>query len=153
MSEQPAVIVTMPVPPSLNKLWARAPGGKRVRSQAYRAWISTAAWLVKTQIVGMEPLSCRFNLEIEVPVSRRDTGNWEKALCDLCQTAGVITNDGNAHRITITPTERTDCMLAFWPLPEMGAVRKAAKERRPAASGKRATRLTVKQAHALGLWK
>jgi hypothetical protein len=83
----------------------------------------------------MAPLDCRFNLDIEVPISRRDTGNHEKALCDLCETCGVVTNDGNAHRISVTPTERTDCLLVFTPLPEMGAVR------RPAAACVRATRM------------
>jgi hypothetical protein len=81
------------------------------------------------QIVGMAPLDCRFNLDIEVPISRRDTGNHEKALCDLCETCGVVTNDGNAHRISVTPTERTDCLLVFTPLPEMGAVRAPAAPR------------------------
>jgi Holliday junction resolvase RusA-like endonuclease len=128
------IIVTIPTPPSLNKLWVTAPGKPRVRSSEYRAWAERAGWLLKMQIVGMAPLDCRFNLDIEVPISRRDTGNHEKALCDLCETCGVVTNDGNAHRISVTPTERTDCLLVFTPLPEMGGVRK------PAAACVRATR-------------
>jgi Holliday junction resolvase RusA-like endonuclease len=133
MSEQPAVIVTIPTPPSLNKLWVTAPGKPRVRSSEYRAWAERAGWLLRMQIVGMAPLDCRFNLDIEVPISRRDTGNHEKALCDLCESCGVVTNDGNAHRISVTPTERTDCLLVFTPLPEMGAVRQAPKGARPRA--------------------
>ena len=79
------------------------------------------------QIVGMAPLALPvFNLDIEVPISRRDTGNHEKALCDLCESCGVVTNDGNAHRITVTPTNRTDCLLAFTPLPAMDGVLKQA---------------------------
>ena len=135
MSEGPAIIVTMPLPPSTNKLWSRGAGGRRVRSPEYRSWLETAGWEVRRQVVGMAPLDCRFNLTIEVPVSRRDTGNWEKPICDLCQHAGVISNDGNAHQITITPVARADCMAAFFPLPEMEGVRKAAKLRlRTAAS-------------------
>jgi hypothetical protein len=98
------------------------------------------------QIVGMAPLDCRFNLDIEVPISRRDTGNHEKALCDLCESCGVVTNDGNAHRISVTPTERTDCLLVFTPLPEMGAVRRPAPNRvRPCV---RATRCAGLRRHA-----
>lgn len=117
----------MPKPPSTNKLWARAPGGKRVRSKEYTAWLIEAGWEVKRQIVGMTPLACRFNLTIEVPISRRDTDNWAKPIGDLCQHVGVVTNDGNVHRITITPVDRVDCMAAFWSLPEMGSVRLTAR--------------------------
>ena len=129
MSEQPTIMVTIPTPPSLNKLWVTAPGKPRVRSAEYRAWAERAGWLLKMQIVGMAPLACRFNLDIEVPISRRDTGNHEKALCDLCESCGVVTNDGNAHRITVTPTNRTDCLLVFTPLPGMDGVRKQAAPR------------------------
>jgi Holliday junction resolvase RusA-like endonuclease len=153
--DRPAVIVTVPPPPSLNKLWSRAPGGKRVRSRAYRDWTTTAGWHLKMQIVGLEPLVCRFNLTIEVPISRRDTGNWEKALCDLCESVGVVTNDGNAHSITITPTDRADCMLAFWPLPDMGGVRASGFKKKRSGGRKAAPRFggTVKQAHKYGAWK
>ena len=140
MSDQPAIIVTIPTPPSLNKLWVTAPGKPRVRSSEYRAWAERAGWLLRMQIVGMAPLDCRFNLDIEVPISRRDTGNFEKALCDLCESCGVVTNDGNAHRITVTPTERTDCLLAFTPLPEMGAVRAPAGAKGRPKGGRRARR-------------
>jgi Holliday junction resolvase RusA-like endonuclease len=140
------VIVTLPTPPSLNKLWVTAPGKPRVRSSEYRAWAERAGWPLKMQIVGMAPLDCRFNLDIEVPISRRDTGNHEKALCDLCESCGVVTNDGNAHRISVTPTERSDCLLVFTPLPEMGAVRRPAPNRvRPCV---RATRCAGLRRHA-----
>jgi hypothetical protein len=42
---------------------------------------------------------------------------------------GIISNDKNCAGITITPADRTDCMAAFWPLPEMGAVRAPAAPR------------------------
>lgn len=131
MSDGPFVSVTMSRPPSTNKLWARGPGGRRVRSEAYRDWLIAAGWEVKMQIVGMEPIACRFDLTIEVPISRRDTDNWAKPVGDLCQRVGIVTNDGNVHQVTITPVARDNVMAAFWLLPDMEGVRKAAKVRPP----------------------
>jgi Holliday junction resolvase RusA-like endonuclease len=131
---QPDRIVTMPRCPSLNALWVRAPGKPRVRSEAYRDWARAAGWDVKRQLVGAAPIDCRFNCLIEVPITRRDSDNWSKAVLDLCETVGLITNDGNACEITIRPVAREDVMVALWVLPEMGGVRK------PAAACVRATR-------------
>ena len=47
-------------------------------------------------------IDCRFRAGvIEVPVSRRVAGNWEKAVLDLLEHVGVVTNDGNVHEIII----------------------------------------------------
>jgi len=134
-----AIIIYMPRPPSLNKLWISVPGKKRVRSPAYNAWATTAGWEVKRQIVGMAPIACRFNLTIHVPISRRDTGNWEKAIGDLLQTVGVVTNDGNVHELIVRPMERDDCLVALEPLPEMGGVRAPTKLGRPPMKRKEKT--------------
>jgi Holliday junction resolvase RusA-like endonuclease len=131
----PDRVVTMSRPPSTNKLWIRAPGKPRVRSPEYSQWLVSAGWDVRRQLVGVPPVDCRFNCLIEVPISRRDTGNFEKPAMDLCEHVGLITNDGNAHEITIRPVPREDVMVALWVLPEMGAVR------RPAAACVRATRM------------
>jgi Holliday junction resolvase RusA-like endonuclease len=126
----PDRVVTMPRPPSTNKLWVRASGKPRVRSAEYSQWLVAAGWEVKRQIVGVPPIDCRFNCVIHVPVSRRDSGNWEKPTLDLCEHVGLVTNDGNAHEINIRPVERDDVMVAIWCLPEMGGIRKAAPSRR-----------------------
>jgi Holliday junction resolvase RusA-like endonuclease len=117
----------MASPPSLNALWIRVPGKARVRSSAYNAWRAVAGWEVRMQIVGMAPLACRYNLDIEVPVSRRDTGNWEKAISDLLELVGVVTNDGNAYSIAVTPVQRSDVRVAITPLPDMGGIRAPAR--------------------------
>jgi Holliday junction resolvase RusA-like endonuclease len=130
----PDRIVTMPPCPSTNALWVRAPGKPRVRSPEYRAWAEHAGWDVRRQLVGVPPIDCRFNVLIEVPISRRDTSNWEKATLDLCETVGLVANDGNSNEVLIRPVAREDVMVALWVLPEMGAVRA------PAAACVRATR-------------
>jgi hypothetical protein len=78
------------------------------------------------QWVGMPPIACRFNADIQVPISRRDTDNWSKSILDLLQHVGIITNDGNVHKLTIEPMKRVDCLIVMTPLPEMEQVRGAA---------------------------
>lgn len=143
MTEQP-IIISVLSPPSLNKLWITVARG-RVRSPAYNAWRMEAGWHVKRQIVGMAPIDCRYDMEIQVPISRRDTGNWEKAISDLLESVGVVTNDGNLNRLTIVPMERTDCCVAITPLPEMGAVRAAVSPVWRKAGPVRKARPTVAQ--------
>lgn len=127
MTSDRPIILTIPNPPSLNKLWARKGGGGRTKSREYRAWLTAAGWEVRRQAVGMVPLACRYDMTINVPISRRDTGNWEKPIGDLLQAVGVVTNDGNIHALIVCPMARNDCMVALTPLPDMGGVRKPAR--------------------------
>ena len=148
----PDRIVYMSKPPSTNELWARAVRGRRIRSQKYSAWIAAAAWHVKTQIVGVPAIECRFNVLIEVPISRRDTDNWTKPTMDLCEHAGLITNDGNQNEVRVRPTDRQDVMVAIYCLPDMGGVRKAAKARHVGRIGKVIAKGAVARAHKAGAW-
>lgn len=75
-----------------------------------------AGWEVRAQYVGKLPIESRFDMEIYVPVSKRDTGNWEKAISDLLQSVGVITNDGNMRKLMVEPVERDDCMVVIKPV-------------------------------------
>ena len=82
-------------------------------------------------MVGAPPIDCRFNVIIEVPVSRRDSDKrWAKATMDLCESVGLITNDGNVNEINIRPMPRADVAVALWCLPAMDGVRKQAAPRR-----------------------
>jgi Holliday junction resolvase RusA-like endonuclease len=126
MSEQPTVVIHFPRPTSANKMFSRqmTRRGHRDLTPEYKAWRDEAGWAVKMQIVGLLTITTRFNIVIEVPrTSRTDLDNNVKPILDLAQNLGIISNDKNCAGITITPADRTDCMAAFWPLPEMGAVR------------------------------
>jgi Holliday junction resolvase RusA-like endonuclease len=122
------LIVYIPPPPSLNRLWATT-GRGRVRSREYRAWAQAAGWEVKRQMVGIPMLMGRFDAAVLVPISRRDTDNWLKALFDLLESVGVVANDGNLHRVNVEPMEREDCCVALTPRPDVGNVRKPVKPR------------------------
>jgi Holliday junction resolvase RusA-like endonuclease len=124
LTDQPTIILTIPPPPSTNKLWIRASGKRqRIKSPEYRSWLASAGWQVRMQAVGMPHLDCRFNADIQVPISRRDTDNWIKALLDLMQAVGIVSNDGNIHQLIVTPVHRENCRVALTPLPGMEGVR------------------------------
>jgi Holliday junction resolvase RusA-like endonuclease len=132
MSDQPAVVINFPRPPSANRMFLRqmTRRGHRDLTPEYKAWRDTAGWAVKMQIVGLETITSKFNIVVEVPLSSRvDLDNNLKPILDLAQNMGIISNDRNCVGISITPTAREDVMVAIWCLPEMGAVRKAATPR------------------------
>jgi Holliday junction resolvase RusA-like endonuclease len=133
MSEQPAVVINFPRPTSANRMFSRqvTRRGHRDLTPEYKAWRDEAGWAVKMQIVGLETITSRFNIVIEVPRSRMDLDNHLKPILDLATNMKIISDDRNCVGISITPADRTDCMAAFWPLPEMGAVRQAPKGARP----------------------
>jgi Holliday junction resolvase RusA-like endonuclease len=123
MSEQPAVVINFPRPTSANRMFSRqvTRRGRRDLTPEYKAWRDEAGWLVKMQIVGLETITSRFNVVIEVPrTSRTDIDNNVKPILDLAQNMGIISNDRNCAAITITPADRTDCMAAFFPLADVG---------------------------------
>lgn len=124
----PTVILTVPVPPSANRMFQRrlTKRGKRNLTPEYKEWRDKAGWIARMQMIGIPAITCRFNVSIEVPISRKDTDNHVKPLLDLCQLVNIISNDGNVNELRIVPTDRTDCLLAFVPLPEMGGIRKPA---------------------------
>lgn len=134
MTDQSAVIkFNITNPPSLNKLWVQilAANGKpiRTRSREYKEWAITAGWELRSQAVGNEPIACRFDVLIEVPISRRDTDNWPKPILDILESVGIVTNDGNQNKVLLSPVSRDNCQVTLTTLPEMGDIRKPARKR------------------------
>lgn len=119
------ILITVPAPPSANRIWRTVPGMKHpVLDRRYAEWLNTAGWQARMQATGAARIEGRFDVRIEVPISRRDTDNWSKPLLDLMEHVGVVSNDGNMHQVTVTPTDRTDCLIAITERPDLGAVRK-----------------------------
>jgi Holliday junction resolvase RusA-like endonuclease len=120
VSDPPTVVIYFPRPVSANKMFMRqmTRKGHRDLTPEYKEWRDRAGWEVKMQLVGFEPITCLFNVTIEVPRSRMDLDNHLKPILDLCQMVGVISNDRNAVGINIVPADREDCMAAFYALPD-----------------------------------
>ena len=127
MNYRPALVIYLPVGPSANRMYTRnlTRNGRRNLTPEYKAWRDAAGWDVRRQMIGAEMILCRFDVVVEVPISGRDTDNHIKPLLDICQMCGAIANDANQHSVTITPADRADVMLAFYPLPAMGGIRTA----------------------------
>lgn len=105
------VEVTIPFPPSVNKIWAPVeawveskdawgrPQKKRVsrtvKRSSYKKWMQGAAWQIKAQQPARVPGA--YKLEILVPWPQKwpypDLGNLEKAVSDCLVLAGVIDDD------------------------------------------------------------
>lgn len=88
------IVVTLPVPPSVNALFFNAKKG-RVRTSIYNDWRNEAGWMLKQQkakaITG--PVSIAYQVEDK---GRFDLGNIEKAITDLLVTHGMIEGDDRA---------------------------------------------------------
>lgn len=92
---QSITLSSLPMPPSVNHLYANVPGKGRVKAERYRTWRNAAGWEIRRQIVGSRipgPVSLTYTLEDGG--SRADLGNHEKALTDLLVEMNVIDGDG-----------------------------------------------------------
>lgn len=93
--------ISIPFPPSVNKLW-RNVNGKTLKSQLYRSWIADAGWVVNAQkpkrVDGPYYLTITANRPDR---RRRDLGNLEKSVSDLLVYLGVVQDDSFAKRIVL----------------------------------------------------
>jgi crossover junction endodeoxyribonuclease RusA len=114
----PTIVLTLPIPPSANRLWRNVPGMKRpVLDTEYARWKLAAGWEAKMQLVGVPGILGAFRAVIEVPAkSRRDLDNWAKAIFDLAQSCGAVRNDKGNRGMSVVPANRDDVMLALWDL-------------------------------------
>ena len=93
-------IIDLPLPPSVNQLFANAGKRGRVRTPKYDAWTVEAGWALARQHPGC--VSGRYALEIYIQADARfDLGNAEKALSDLLVRHCVVQDDSLAWAIHI----------------------------------------------------
>lgn len=96
------VLTISELPWSVNAMYAnrKGSGRGRVKVKGYRLWREAMAWEIKVQ---RPP---RFDRRVAVKVdlprhTRGDAANREKAIGDLLQDAGVVTNDSLIDPLTI----------------------------------------------------
>ena len=86
----------LPMPPSVNALWANSKRGGRFRTQKYSDWIMEAGAEINRQRPSkvQGPVSLKY--EFQEPRARKfDLGNREKAATDLLVSHGIIQADDN----------------------------------------------------------
>lgn len=86
--------VMLPVPPSVNALYANVAGKGRVKTKAYREWADSAVAGLYGLSLPPPPWSIRYTICAgEGWPESRDIGNAEKPLTDLLVSAGLLTDD------------------------------------------------------------
>lgn len=82
----------LPMPPSVNALFANVPGRGRIKTRAYRSWIKEAGWALRMARVGA--VTSRVRVLIEAGTNnRRDADNLAKPILDLLKAHGVLKDD------------------------------------------------------------
>lgn len=99
------IVVTIPLPPSVNSLYRAFRQGRSVRtimSKDGREWYKKA--METARIPGHTPLSARLDVVIYLwfPTMRRcDIDNRTKGALDVCTKAGVWEDDSLIDRLTV----------------------------------------------------
>jgi crossover junction endodeoxyribonuclease RusA len=97
------ITLSLPYPPSANRLWRSVPGKGVLKSAAYRGWLNDAAKWVTIQ-AGGKFIVGHFAIAIEAERPdrrRRDLDNLAKPTMDALTHSGVITDDSFARRIIL----------------------------------------------------
>jgi Holliday junction resolvase RusA-like endonuclease len=105
------VILRLPPPISANAIW-RSVRGRNIKSQRYRDWELDAG--IKLAVQNPGRIEGAYALTIKVPKKcRLDLDNVPKAISDLCQKHGVISNDRLCEKLLVERgvEEETVCML------------------------------------------
>ena len=86
-------MLTLPFPPSCNRLW-RVVDGRAISSRPYRDWIAAAGLELMVQRPKKHVGPVAISIEVGMPDRRkRDLDNLQKACLDLLRRHGVIEDD------------------------------------------------------------
>lgn len=91
----------LPLPISVNALFANKEGVGRVKTRDYKKWVHQAGLSLMVQ--RSRPVGCPVNIEILVSEkSRCDLDNCAKCVCDVLVYRGVIQDDNKRFLRAIT---------------------------------------------------
>lgn len=99
------VILDLPMPPSVNRIWRARKGGRChvSLSPEYQRWKreADALLLAGRQLKGARTVEGPFECEIALKRVRGDIDNRAKGLMDFLQSRNVIADDKNCERLTL----------------------------------------------------
>jgi crossover junction endodeoxyribonuclease RusA len=101
--EEVSITVSLPFPPSANRLWRHSRGRVHVSSE-YARWLRQADAAVQDQDLCKCPMLGRHVLEVQLStrlIDRCDADNRVKAVLDWCQRAHLIDNDRNCRKASV----------------------------------------------------
>jgi len=115
----PAIILTLPLPPTANHLFANVKGYGRTKTAAYKRWIHEAGWELAIQRA--EHIAGWYDLAVYLPADTNgDSDNRIKALSDLLGKHGVISDDSYAWSVRVYRTHSIakGCRVELRAVPE-----------------------------------
>jgi Holliday junction resolvase RusA-like endonuclease len=134
MAEPPDIMLTLPLPPSTNRIvrGGMTFGGRRnfYSPKTYREWQSLVLALCAAQGAG-DRIPYRYRMRMTLPEQRKDPSNLIKPVEDVLQKARVIANDKHmrSFALDVDPAREPGSMLVeLWGLPDL-----APKKRGPRA--------------------
>lgn len=88
-----ALVIRLPMPPSVNECWRNVPRRGRVKTGKYITWSNQAAWIIK----GLRPVTidrpCSAAVELIGLRTIADGDNRVKPIFDALQAGGAVKND------------------------------------------------------------
>src|SRR5258708_4769936 len=106
------ITLRIPLPPSVNALFANVPGKGRVKTDRYKTWLNAVGWDVVQQ--RQSPIKGDVTLEIVAgrpDRRRRDLSNLIKAAEDLLVRHGLIEDDSRVTSLSIAWTAIEGCQV------------------------------------------
>jgi len=92
--------LTIPYPPSANRLWRRS-GRVMHKSSAYTEWLRVAGHMAMAQRPGGLTGSYKLSIQALRPDRRRrDIDNLIKPVSDLLQSVGIVDDDSDCEMVT-----------------------------------------------------
>lgn len=99
-------MITFPLPPSTNHLYANVPGKGRVKTIRYRQWIKAADKYYLAQLRNIKPVSGPISLLIRLPIATRgDTSNRIKAVEDYLVKRNITGDDKHTWKVSAERVE------------------------------------------------
>lgn len=115
------LVLLLPFPPSVNKLYHNAPGKGRAKSRHYKEWLTLAGYNVKAMCGPLSGAVFPRGVEVALDLtlerkqgSRRiDIDNAAKAVCDLMTAMRVWHDDSQVADLHIGYGPVTGCRVAI----------------------------------------
>jgi Holliday junction resolvase RusA-like endonuclease len=99
------IVLDLPMPPSVNRIWRRRGGGGMYLAKEYQDWINRANNFLLAQKCKINGRQIKGRFELTLTISDRqrrgDLDNRLKTVLDFCQRVNLIENDKHAERIVL----------------------------------------------------
>jgi Holliday junction resolvase RusA-like endonuclease len=113
------IIIALPEPPSVNRLFGVSSIGRRYKTPEYRDWIDECDVCVLGQRATKKRISGPYTVRLEVSSkSRKDADNMTKACIDYLVRITVVDDDKHCQQVTavkIAAIDKGQCRVIIAP--------------------------------------